>query len=111
MAGVVQIADMKSNGALSFDLADMVEMLREVGPTLAWSVPDLGDAIGKADKCRKLNISVVETDEMAHSALGGMALSWDELVSLGQCIFQTIDGPFCRSQERGLIVSSFIRSC
>jgi hypothetical protein len=103
MSGLLRIHDTADHGPLSFDLADLLEIISTEGPSMRWCILYLDEVVWKQDYPL---MALEELYAKVDDSPNGLSMSWDELVEISHAIVQTIDGTYIAYRE-GQVVPEY----
>ena len=95
---ILRLSDKKENGALSFDLIDILNVMPGTAHDLKWSIVDFDFVEGNL---KQLKTTVTDIKIQARASREGYVLSWLKLVEIAKRLFQSVDALIVGYREIG----------
>jgi hypothetical protein len=99
MPGLIKISDLSERGALAFDIRNLLELVREEGEKLDWTMFPTDEGTDITCDLSSFGMIYGELLSRIDESGAGMSVSWDELTALAACIHQTIWGTYIGSKN------------
>jgi hypothetical protein len=103
---VLKINDLTESGVLAIDLKNLIALILSEGQRLTWRAFPMAESMEIVGDLTPLGTNAVEFEQRVDASESGVALRWDDLVTLAGCIDQTIWGMFLGCQDAAAFAGS-----